>query len=214
MKSLTEIIVFLEDVLGKTAASVFDDNMEEMVYFIRSEALTNLEITESKMRSRLRKLSETILAASVKRFLNENYADDYGYVELNVEGQDVYDRNIRPISQIETIRKSQREIMSLMVSRGMYEFAKGRHLARIMETRSNENNSMPEPSPKDTNWALGDHKDKRMFKTKRPSTKSKTTMLEQVEVQILRLERLLPNISKEDGKLLSKLYAKLKAERK
>ena len=49
MKNLTEIISFLEDVLGKEAAQAFDDNMEEFTYFVRSEALTNQKITENKI---------------------------------------------------------------------------------------------------------------------------------------------------------------------
>lgn len=193
LKSLTEIVVFIENVLGKPAAQMFDENMEDYVYFVRSEALNDSEITESRMRSKLRKFAESIIAASVKHFLNENYADDYGDVELNVNEDGVFDKNMKRIEEIEQIRKTQREIMSLMVSRGMYEFAKGRHLARIMDSRSRDSK---EPSPKDANWM---------------PTQSKCPMLEQTEIEILRLERLLPNIKPEDAKRLAELYALLKS---
>jgi hypothetical protein len=197
VKTLADIIVFFEENLGKTAAQVFDENMEEYTYFIRSEALHNLDITESRMKSRLRKLSEGIIAASVKRYLNENFSDDYGEVELNVNDDGVYDRNMQPISALEKIRKSQREIMGLMVSRGMDEFNKGRQLARIIDARIHEF-SKDEPSPKDINWKLP----------------IKPTMLEQTEIEIMRLERRLPNLSSEEAKSLAELYAKLRDARK
>ncbi len=198
MKTLSDIIVFLEENLGKTAAQTFDENMEEYTYFIRSEALNNFSITESKMKSKLRKLSEGIIAASVKRYLNENFSDDFGEVELNVNDEGVYDRNMQPISALEKIRKSQREIMSLMISRGMDEFNKGRQLARIIDARTHDL-LKNEPSPKDVNWS---------------PTRSKAMMLEQVEIEIMRLERRLPSISPEDAKHLAELYAKIRDARK
>lgn len=196
LKSLTEIVAFIENVLGKPAAVMFDENMEDYVYFVRSEALNDAEITESRMRSKLRKFSEQIIAASVKHFLNENYSDDYGDVELNVNEDGVFDKNMKRIEEIEQIRKTQREIMSLMVSRGMYEFAKGRHLARIMDSRSRD--SKLEPSPKDANWM---------------PTQAKYAV-EQTEIEIIRLERMLPNIKPEDAKRLAELYATLKTSRR
>lgn len=201
MKNIADIIVFLEENLGKTAAETFDDNMEEYTYFVRSEALHNIEITESRMKNRLRKLAEGIIAASVKRYLNENFSDDYGEVELNVNDEGVYDRNMQPINALEKIRKSQREIMSLMVARGMDEFNKGRQLALIIDARTHEYIvKSDEPSPKDVNWKV--------------PQRSKTAMLEQAEVEIMRLERRLLTLTTEEAKHLAELYAKLRAARK
>jgi len=53
---------------------------------------------------------------------------------------------------------------ALMISRGMYEFAKGRHLAKTIDTRAEHANV--EPSPKDPNWS---------------TNRGKPTMLEQTE---------------------------------
>lgn len=195
LKNLTEIVVFLESVLGKSAAKIFDQNMEDYVYFVRTEALTDPEISESKMRAKLRKFSETIINASVNHFLSENYADDYGDTELNINENGVFDRNLKRIDEIEKIRKTQREIVSLMVSSGMYEFAKGRHLAQVMDNRSRD---LLEPSPKDANWMA--------IQTKPIS--------EQTEIEIIRLERLLPNIKSADAKRLAELYSTLKTSRR
>lgn len=194
MKSLTDILAFLEDVLGKPSAQVFDENIDEYIYFVRFAAINDLTLTDSKMRSRLRKLAEGIIAASIRRFLNENYADDFGDVELNINDNGVYDRNMQPISAIEKIRKSQREMIGSMVSLGMYEFAKGRQLAKIMDARS-QNDRSKEPNPKDVNW--------------KPAKKT-TTLLEMTEVTIMRLERKLPDLTKEEAKTLSLLYSRLK----
>ena len=197
LKNLTEITTFIENVLGKTAAELFDQHMEDYVYFVRSEALTDIDISESRMKRKLNKFAERILSASVMQFLNENYADDYGEVEINSSEDGVFDRNMKRIEEIEQVRKSQREIMTLMVSRGMYEFAKGRHLAKIMDARSHDRSK--EPSPKDANWM---------------PTQPKPAMLEQVEIEIIRLERLLPKISPEQAKRLAELYEIMRASRR
>lgn len=196
LKSLTEIVAFLESVLGKTAAETFDENMEDYVYFVRTKALHDMDISETKMRGKLRKYADLIIMASVRQFLNEHYADDTGEVEINMNEDGVFDRNINKIEQIEQIRKSQREMMTLIVSRGMLEFAKGRRLARIMENRSVSR--LSEQSPKDANWM---------------PTYAKSTMLEQTEIEILRLERKLPNVTPEEAKRLSELYALLRSSR-
>lgn len=197
LKNLTEIAVFLEDVLGKPAAHIFDENMDELIYIVRSQALHNPSITESKMRNKLKRLSEKIIAASLQSFLNENYADDFGDVELNVDEGGIYDRNMKPISAIEKIRKSQREMLNLMVSRCMYEFAKGRNLAKIMDARSNDDGK--DPDPKDIDWT---------------PPKAKPLTLELIEIQILRLERKLPNLTSEEGKSLTAFYEAMREGRR
>lgn len=197
IKSLSEIVVMIEDVLGKPASDMFEENMDEFVYFVRASALNSPEITESKMRRELRKLSEGILAASVKRFLNDHYADDFGDIEINVnEEGGIYDRNMRPINAIEKIRKCQREMTTLMVSRGMHEFTKGRNLARIMGMRISDSVAN-EPSPKDAVW-ISDSK----------------PILERAEIEIMRLEKKLPSLTSSEAAILSALYQKLRDCRK
>lgn len=197
LKSLSEIAIMIEEVLGKTAATIFDENMEELVYFVRSSALNNPEITESTMRRELRKLSEGVLVASIKRFLNDKYADDFGNYELNIADDDsVYDRNMKPIEAIEKIKKCQKTMTRLMVSRGMYEFAKGRSLVKMMDSRVVQS-FKPKVKMEQCSEAV-------------PAQ----PVLELAEIEILRLERKLPALNSAEAALLSSLYSRLRTVRK
>lgn len=194
MKTLAEVIDFLEKTLGKGAADTFEENFDELVYFVRSEALSNPDITDNKMKSRIRKLSEGILTAAVKSFLSENYSDDFGDVELNYNNDGVFDRNMHRIDAIEVIRKHQREIVTLLVSRTMKDYQKGKEINLTLDVRMVKNQEN-EPSPKDINW----------------SPRSKPAMSEQNEIELMRLERRLPNLTKDEAGRLSELYAKIRA---
>jgi hypothetical protein len=96
---------------------------------------------------------------------------------------------MHPIPAIDKIRKNQKEITALMVSRGMWEFAKGRHL--LNQTGKPE---APQSQPKAVH-------------------KEPVPTIESVEIEVMRLEGRLPNISKEEGELLASLYDKLAAMR-
>lgn len=199
MKSLTDIIVFLEDVLGKDAAQVFDEHMDEFVYYVKFNALSEPDLPDRKMRIRLRKLAEGIIAAALKRFLEDKFADDTGELGLNINETGVYDRNMKRIDAIEKIKKGQKEMVSLMVSRGMDEFVKGKLLARSILSRARDYRDGQE-SPKDANWQL-------------PAPPINRAALEQVEIQIMRLERKLPSIDDEGARLLAALYSQARTMR-
>lgn len=192
MKSLTEIIVFLEDVLGRDATQVFDEHMDEFIYYVKFSALSEPDMPDRKMKIKLRRLAEGVIAAALKRFLNDKFADDTGDLGLNVNESGVYDRNMQRIDAIEKIKKSQKEMIALMVSRGMDEFVKGKALAQAIISRARQYQG--EPSPKDVNWQL-------------PAPPINRAALEQIEIQILRLERKLPAIDEEGARLLTALYS-------
>lgn len=199
MKNLADIAMFLEDVLGHEAAQVFDENLEEFVYYVRSEALSNHAVTSKAMKTRIRRLAENIIAASVKKYLSEKFADANGEVELHINESGVYDKNMRPIPAVDKIRKTQKEMTSLMVQRGMYEFAKGRHLARIMDARLGDDMHDRDQASKSLTWDR--HQDPR-----RP-------ILELLEIQAMHLEGKLPNINPEEGKKLAQLYQDIRTAR-
>ena len=136
------------------------------------------------MRTNLRKYVEGIIAASVKCYLDEHYMDKFGAVEVNVDQQGIYDKNMRPIHALEVLHQSHKQVMGLLVARGMYEFTKGRHLAKIMEARA---------AAKQYHMIM-------------PGVQTK----EQLEVEVLRLERKLPNLTLEETARLKKLYVCLR----
>jgi hypothetical protein len=199
MKSLTEIIVFLEDVLGKDAAQLFDEHMDEFIYYVRFNALSTPDLADRKMRIRLRKLAEGIIAAALKRFLEDNYANDTGELNLNINDTGVYDNNMQPISAVDKIKKTQREMVSLIVSSGMDEFIRGKTLAKSIISRARRYQE-EKPSQKDATWQL-------------PAPPINRAALEQVEIQIMRLERKLPAIDEEGARLLAALYSQARTMR-
>jgi hypothetical protein len=78
----------------------------------------------------------------------------------------------------------------------MIEFNKGRDLAKIIESRTMDLDAFePEPTPKDIDWT--------------PIPVRYETN-EDLEVKIMRLERLLPNLSPEQAQELKDLYSKLR----
>jgi len=179
MRDIADLVEMIHEVLGETAAVAFIENFEELTCFIKSLALNNIA-TEDKMKNSLKKYAEGLIAASVKCYLEENYADSFGGVEININGRGIYDKNIKPIRALETIHGSHKEIINFIVAKEMYEFTKGRHLARIMENRVNS----------------------KVFKMD-----NNVCSKEQVEVEIMRLERKLPNLTPEEAEKLKKCYS-------
>jgi hypothetical protein len=186
MRDIAEVEHMLCNVLGKRAARAFSENMDELTCFVKSLALNDANTTEKEMRSALRKYAEGIIAASVKCYLDEHYMDDFGAIEININDNGIYDRNMQPIRALESIHLRQKEVMALIIAREMYEFTKGRHLAKIIEARSSARVKVMMPGKAQTR--------------------------EMIEVEIMRLERRLPNLPPEDGEKLKKLYARLKPE--
>lgn len=135
INNLSEAETFLEDVLGKEATQIFDRNLEELLCFIRASALGD-SMDDEEMKQKIVQISEGILAASVKKYLDDNFADEDGILQVNVGNGMVYDKDMNPIEAVRKISTCQGDIMSLLVSRGMYEFAKGRHLLTAIASKA------------------------------------------------------------------------------
>ena len=135
INNLSEAEVFIEKVLGKEPTQVFDRNLEELLYFIRSAALGD-SMGDDEMREKIVEISEGILAASVKKYLDDNFADENGNLQINVANGVVYDNDMNPIEAVRRISVCQGDILSLLVRRGMYEFAKGRHLLTTIVSKT------------------------------------------------------------------------------
>ena len=182
MKNPVEISKFLGKLMGSKYSELFDANIEEFTYYVRMAALADETVTEQEMRLRLKKLAEGVVAASVKSFLDDKYTNANGEVEINVGDNGVFDKDMRPIPEVDQIRKQQHEMVNVLVARGMYEFAKGRHLA-TMATK------------------------KKVTAAQYNAQRKKGA--EDLEVEMMRLERKLPNIGGDDAARLSELYSSL-----
>ena len=182
INNISEAESLLEGVLGKGSLQVFDVNLEELMYYIRSEALSG-SVSDEEMQGKIFKLSEGILAASVKRYLDENFQDPDGCLQVNVGNGTVYDKDMDPIEAIRKIGKYQGDILSLLVSRGMYEFAKGRRLLEIVS------------------------------KNNRSSKQNIRSSIEGLEAEMSRIEDKLPNLSSEEASRLVRLYAEISSRK-
>ena len=177
MKNPVEISRFLGRLMGPKYSDLFDANIQEFTYYVRMAALADETVSDQEMRLRLKKLAEGVVAASVKSFLDDKYGNANGEVEINVGENGVYDKNMRPIPEVDQIRKQQHDMVNILVARGMYEFAKGRHLARLA--------------------------------SKKPQCVQAKKTAEDLEIEVMRLERMLPNIGGDDAARLSELYSSL-----
>jgi hypothetical protein len=182
MKNPVEISKFLGKLMGSKYGDLFDANMEEFTYYIRMAALADETVTDQEMRLRLKKLAEGVVAASVKSFLDDKYTNDKGDVEINVGDNGVFDKDMHPIPEVDQIRKVQHEMVNVLVARGMYEFAKGRHLATVVK--------------------------KAKVATAQYNAQRKKGA-EDLEIEVMRLERKLPDIGGDDAARLSELYSSL-----
>jgi len=179
--NLNEATVFIETILGKGPTVVFDSNIEELMYYTKEAALCEA-VTAEEMQGRLMQLSEGILAASFKKYLDENYMDSNGCLQVNVGNGIVYDKDMNPIAAIGKIHKHQGDLLSILVSFGMHEFSRGRNLLGTIEKNA--------PLQVSSNIRVS---------------------LEAIETEIAQIEIKLPKLSKEEASRLVFLYSEANA---
>jgi hypothetical protein len=186
---MTEAEKFIATVLGGEAAEMFATNMEDFTYYAKSVALTELDIPVESVRTRFESISLGILGESVKVFLENNYTDKDGRSSARIEGANVYDSNMNPIPAIGEIRSHKDEVVEEMLDWTMAEFDKGRRLARIIVARLGRNEKkLLAPPPRD-------------YEASPP--------LEKFEIELMRLENALPDVTREQAKRMMELYSML-----
>lgn len=182
MKDIAEAEAFIAEVLGDHAARAFSVNMDDFVYYAKSVALTELDTSIDSVRKRFENISIGILGESVKVFLEENYTGEDGHPNISVEGANVYDSNMQPIAAIDALRSRRIEVVDEMINSTMSEFSRGRRLARTIVAR------LGVPVDGERNYDVA-------------------PPLEQMEVELMRLERLLPRVSAAQAKRMMELYS-------
>jgi hypothetical protein len=180
LKDIAEVFLFVSDVLGDKPARHFEEEMDNFLYYVKMSALTNPDMTETWMKSKLKKYAEAIIMESIESYLDCNFSDDIVDGRLNIGYGMVYDKDLNPIDAVNRFKDSQRIIIRLMVSAGMFEFERGRDLAYSMIERA-------------------DHEDAQAEVT-----------VEDLVAERDRLETKLPNITKDDVAQLLYLYKTLK----
>lgn len=189
---------FIRDTFGGDVSDAYELHLDDFVCYVKSEALkvedpcaANSE-TAARFKAKFERLAIGIMAEVLKAFLADNYGNSHGQIAINYNGALVYDRSLNEIPQVTKFSQEQSKIVEGLVDHAMVDFVLGLEMAcRIVER-------LDEYVPKS-----------RMTRLEPPPVKV-APPLEAIEIEIMRLERKLPRISREDAARLSRLYAATK----
>jgi hypothetical protein len=180
INNMAEAYAFVSEVLGEESGRRFEERLDSFVYYVKMSALTNPNVTDTWMKSKLKRYASNIIVDSIKGYLDKNFSDAKGEICLNLGFGKFYDDKLQPIDAVNKVKASQRALMKYIVSMGMFEFAKGRDIAMTMIERAMRNDEPHEPTADD------------------------------LRAEILKLENKLPKITDTDADKLLSLYKQLK----
>lgn len=199
MHNLEEVFVFLQRIFGEEISKVFRDHTKDVFYYSKALAFTDLRSSDEDIEKKLKDVSQGVMVEAIGMYLNANHSKK-GTVDIVVGPDGVYDKDMNEITALRELSLKHEEITTVMVSSWMSVFSRGRKLANKIVDRDSKYvrrhaASMYEASPKDANWSA----QARDYSANPPR--------EALDIEIMRLEARLPNITEEDGKRLSELYA-------
>jgi hypothetical protein len=166
--------------LGNDAGDMFSYGMQDMLCYVRSLSLTELDASAETLMAKFHTIFEAILTEAVKEFLNETYGEKY---KIYVDDSNVYDKDMSLIQPIMTIRKRKDDIEKDVMAMVALEFHKGRRLAWQVVARIRSKGQ----SLKERNYEVS------------PPT-------EAMEVELMRLERKFPVVTPQEWQRLLELY--------
>lgn len=190
MRDLADAAAFIERHLGDKAAGLFSQGIEDLMCYVRSQAMTGAR-PWLQPRDTFRTVSRGILADVVKAFLSEKFVSEDGHPEIFVTANGILDRDMNPIPELEFLQSVSDQILDLLVETAMTELEAGEELFKQISARAErfDNKYVAKPAP-----TVPQHAE---------------PPLESLEIEMMRLERRLPTLSKEEGERLSCLYVLL-----
>lgn len=207
MRELGEAGAIIRRILGDNAKAYFDSEVGEFLYIVRSLAFEDMATETEVVRAKLEKMSHVIINKSVTVFLRDRYGVNSKdtIVGITVTESGVFDRNMNPVEEIHQIRKSRSELTDIIMGNVMDEFLRGRVLCReivgrLFEYRARNGGSVHQRVDEDEQGAA--HEPPRDYADRPP--------MEQLEVELMRLESKLPKLTPDEGKKLLRLYETLK----
>lgn len=186
MKTIKEAKQVIGSVLGQEALDKFEEFLEDFTYYVRSLSMIDLKSPEEVVRYKLKAMCRGLIVESVKVFLRSKYNDGSGVVRVNLTDDGIYDQHMRPLPEIIEIRNKQADVIECILDEAMHEFVKGRELALQVVERA------------------------KSFEANRTDQVVYEPPTEEIEIEVLRLERKLPNITDEEAKKLSEYYSILR----
>jgi len=188
MHSLIEVESFIFKILGAKPTRQFESNMEEFSFFVKAEALSNASRSEADMRKMAKETCEKILSQSVKTYLSDNFSNEDGVLNVMVDNGIVYDKDMQPVRAISAIKENMSKISEVIVENVIEQFSAGRKIAQEIVSR------------------MMHYKDAKGTRQCQPPS------LEALEIEKMRIERSLPNISPYGAKRLCVLYSVLRGQ--
>jgi len=182
MKSIKEARQTIEGILGPEALVSFNDYLDDFTYYVKSLSMLDLRTPEEVIKDELRHFCKKLIVEAVKAFLQSHYKDASGNLKFNLTKDGIYDEHMKPLREISEIKNKQAEVVECVLAEAMHEFAKGRELALQVVERARSYAA---------NKAEGVKHE--------PST-------EEIEIEVLRLERKLPNLTEEEASKLTECY--------
>jgi len=182
--------VLLGNILGKVAEDFYVKQIEDFMYFVRSLSLVETKTEEEKIRERLYEVISIVLQKTVKYFLTEKCGKAVdGTIKVTIVDNEIHDMSGKLVEEVVEFKKNLKVISDQVIELGMEEFEKGRIIAlEITERLKNSTNKVPRKVVQ------------RDYSVAPP--------LEQIEVEMIRLEKKLPFLSHEEGRKLADLYGR------
>ena len=167
--------------LGEDPSEMFSYGIQDMLCYVRSLALTELDASSESLMAKFHGIFEAILTEAVKEFLSGTYGEKY---KIYVDDSNVYDKDMSLIQPIMTIRKRKADMERDIMAAVGAEFHKGRRLAWQVVSRIR---------------SKGQNLKERNYEVSPPQ--------EAMEIELMRLERKLPNLTVQERERLVELYA-------
>jgi len=180
--------VLLGAILGKESEHFFVTQMDDFMYFVRSMALSQIDASDEESRDKLLNICQNILKKTVKFFLMNKFGmTDDGTIKVIVQEKELLDINRKPVKELIIFKKENKVIWEQMFELAWDEYQKGRVLFNKIVERS------------------------KRYKANMKNFDRDYVVLppfENMEIEIIRLEKKLPFLSHAEGKRLAELYDK------
>lgn len=199
MNSLSDIKDYLSRTLDSDAAKLFDEQVDGLMYLSKSLALGDLVEDPEDIKEKFSEVVRGFISDMINMYLAVHHSHD-GVLDINVCSDKVYDRDMSEIVAIKNMRTKQSLIVALVVTHAMDTYHQGRILVEKM-------------SVKCVTHDYGDVMtiDPLVLMEEDVKESSVYVPMEAIEIEIMRLERRLPNLSAEEGEQLSLLYERLRS---
>ena len=180
--------VLLGNILGRVAEDFYVKQVEDFMYFVRSLSLVETKTEEEKIREKLHEVTSIVLQKTVKYFLTEKCgkAAD-GTIKVTIIDKEIHDINGKLVEEVVDFKKNLKAISDQIIELGMEEFGKGRVIALEITERLKESTNKVHRKVVQRDYSVA-------------------PPLEQMEVEMIRLEKKLPFLSHEEGRKLADLY--------